>query len=363
MRKLLAVLTVGMVALVGCSPSVPESTAATAAPTTASPSPTPPPTTEPPPPPPVWPLTGVLMEDPTLEGKNPVVGIKVENSGAARPWVGLAAADIVFVEMVEAGMTRFHAVYNSYFPEVVGPVRSVRPMDAAILGQWEGTLLASGGQPQFLNRVESVVGLMTQDRGNAGFYRDRSRRAPHNVFVEMATVLPKLSAPSAIPPIAEYGPAHSTIGGDPGTLLKVNYPAVTSSWEYDAASKTYLRNDNQRASVEADGTRVAATNVLVLKVTTKTTGALDPVGNPVPETVLSGTGTMYVFIGGNMITGTWSKGADNDPFVLTDADGAPLVLAPGITWIELLPERGVVSWDPPPASPSPSAPAGGTTNP
>ena len=33
-----------------------------------------------------------------------------------------------------------------------------------------------------------------------------------------------------------------------------------------------------------------------------------------------------------------------EPFVLLDDAGAPLVLAPGTTWVELLPERGEATW-------------------
>lgn len=346
MKKSLAVLVGAALALAACSPSTPAGTTSAEEP--------PAPTTTTPPPPPIWPLTGEEMSDPSLEGVNPVVGIKVENTSAARPWTGLSSADLVFVEEVEAGITRFHAVYNSEFPEVVGPVRSVRPMDAAILGMWDGTLLASGGQPQFLDRVASVVGLMTQDRGDAGFYRDRSRKAPHNVYVDLTQVTPQLTAPDEIAPIAVYGEPTSTANGNPGTALQVNYPAARTTWAFDAASGLYFRADNGTSSVQADGSQLNARNVLVLRVTTKMTGALDPVGNPVPETILSGSGVLYLFQGGKVVEGKWSKGGDKDPFVLTDLAGAPLVLTPGNTWLELLPERGVASWDPVP-EPSPSA--------
>ena len=42
--------------------------------------------------------------------------------------------------------------------------------------------------------------------------------------------------------------------------------------------------------------------------------------------------------------GTWTKGGDEEPFVLLDDAGAPLVLAPETTWVELLPERGEATW-------------------
>ncbi|MFC7571481.1 DUF3048 C-terminal domain-containing protein [Klenkia terrae] len=37
---------------------------------------------------------------------------------------------------------------------------------------------------------------------------------------------------------------------------------------------------------------------------------------------------------------TWTKGADGDPVVLTAPDGTPVLLAPGTTWVELVPTGG-----------------------
>jgi hypothetical protein len=68
-----------------------------------------------------------------------------------------------------------------------------------------------------------------------------------------------------------------------------------------------------------------------------TTRAVDPAGNHVPETVLSGTGQALVASGGRTVTATWSKGAVAEPLALTGADGQPVRLAPGGTWVELVP--------------------------
>lgn len=346
MSRMLALTAAVLWALVGCSSPEPAPAPTTTTPATVTTtSPSPDPTTElPPPPPPLWPLSGVPMEDPSRADVSPVIGVKVENSGPARPWVGLSSADVVFVEMVEAGLTRFHAVFHSRVPEVVEPVRSLRPMDAAILGQWDGTLLASGGQPAFISRVESVVGLRTNDRGDAGFHRDSTRRAPHNVYVRMSEIVPSLPVSGEVKPLAAYGETPSTAAGAPGAVLRVDYPSARSRWEF-SPDGVYLRSDGGTPSVEADGTRISARNVLVLDVTTRNTGLFDSVGNPVPETVLTGSGTLHLFSGGRVVQGSWSKGADDEPFVLVDGAGSLLVLAPGTTWVELLPERGVAAWE------------------
>ena len=40
---------------------------------------------------------------------------------------------------------------------------------------------------------------------------------------------------------------------------------------------------------------------------------------------------------GVAITGTWSRSSLTQPATLTAADGAPITLQPGNTWVELVP--------------------------
>jgi hypothetical protein len=67
------------------------------------------------------------------------------------------------------------------------------------------------------------------------------------------------------------------------------------------------------------------------------TAAVDPAGTRVPETILNGQGQALVATGGRTLAGAWTKNGINDPVHLTGPDGAPVTLAPGNTWIELVP--------------------------
>jgi hypothetical protein len=64
---------------------------------------------------------------------------------------------------------------------------------------------------------------------------------------------------------------------------------------------------------------------------------VDSAGNPVPETVLVGGGEALVATGGRTVPATWRKGSVGDPVALTGADGQPVRLAAGTTWVELVP--------------------------
>ncbi|MFQ6847416.1 MAG: DUF3048 domain-containing protein, partial [Clostridium perfringens] len=71
------------------------------------------------------PYTGKILESDSIDNI-PFMCI-IENSRAARPQSGLSEADIVYETMAEAGIPRFLAVFYENSPEVIGPVRSVRP--------------------------------------------------------------------------------------------------------------------------------------------------------------------------------------------------------------------------------------------
>lgn len=296
--------------------------------------------------PPTWPLTGI-------EGQpeaRPAVAVKIENSAQARPQTGLEQADVVWEEMVEGGITRFNAVYHSQLPETVGPIRSLRPMDAGITAPLQGLIVASGGQPQFVQAIRDVgLQVLTQDEGAAGIYRSRDRRAPHNVYGTMSEFVAAADGSRAAPPPAQFAfaPAaeqsSAALAGTPSSRIVAQFPSAQASWDWDAGSGRWLRNEGSQAAVSTAGERLSTTTVVTMRVEVRDSGARDPAGNPVPETVMVGSGEVFVSSGGQTVTGTWSKGSDGEPVALTAGDGSPILLAPGNVWVELVPTSGSVT--------------------
>jgi hypothetical protein len=110
----------------------------------------------------------------------------------------------------------------------------------------------------------------------------------------------------------------------------------TTRWQL--VDGAWLRLDD----LATEGDQFRAVNLLVLRVTTRDAGYRDPAGNPVPETVLEGSGQALLLTGGQVVRGSWSKASAAAPFRLADASGADLGVPPGTTWIELVPEAGSV---------------------
>ena len=314
------------------------------------------------------PLTGVKYEDTTPEAlqlNKPSVACKIDNgSEAPRPQSGLNSTDIVFDEMVEGGLTRLVAIWHSTQPDGIGPVRSIRPMDPDITSPFGGIVCFSGGQAVFVNMIKQApvfVASETTEQGKGTFSRSSDRIAPHNVIVNVQ----KLAAdhPELTPPAQqfEYGKdvqnSSAAAAGVAVTKFEVKFPSASALWEPSTDGAKWLRTqDGKPLTDKLDGAQVAATNIVVLSVKIDRS-YLDRKYGHIPKTLMIDTGKAWVFTGGKYVEATWSKASATSPIVLTDSAGAPVLLAPGNTWVELMPvaPEGKLSITAAPvASPSPS---------
>ena len=301
-------------------------------------------TPPPPPPPPRWPLTGVIGEP----VERPALVIKVENSVDARPQAGLEVADLVFEEMVEGGISRYAAIFHSTLPEVIVPIRSIRPMDGPMTA-WTGGLIAfSGGQYQFIERARSNgLQIISMDDGDDGFYRVRGFYAPHNVggdplvFLSLADDNHQASPPEFCTFDTEGTGSTATLLGVPTSQVAVTISSTARpNWNWDPASGRWLRFERSDPALVASGEQLSAVNVLALSVEVVTLAGTDAAGTHIPETITVGGGAGLVATNGMTAPITWQKDSETDTWHFFDANGAPVVLAPGNTWIELVPTSG-----------------------
>ncbi|WP_062131268.1 DUF3048 domain-containing protein [Demequina aestuarii] len=294
----------------------------------------------------VWPLTGVDATDADAALLDrPALSIKIENSSDARPQSNLDAADIVFEEQVEYGISRLVAVYHSDTPETVGPIRSMRPMDKNIMGSFEGPLVFSGAQRRFINdAAASGTTLIAQDVGAYGFFRTSDKPAPHNLHGTLEDFFAQASELPAPPEQFEYAypDEQSTIVADGTAVSSIDInasPRMQPSWDWEADEESWMRSEGGSPHVTSDGTQISATNVIVLWVDLRNTSRSG--GSSVPETiVVTDAGTGYAASGDSYVPITWSKASQTDPYVLETEAGEPVTFMPGKTWVELIPQSG-----------------------
>jgi len=289
------------------------------------------------------PLRGTPVE--AGAATNPSIAAKIDNHIAARPQVGLDTTDIVFEELVEGGLTRYVAIWQSSIPKELGPVRSIRPMDPDILSPFKGIVAYSGGQPRFVALMQQS-GVYNAIHGQSStattFYRTPKKIAPHNVLVKAREVVAqhkKLKAPKQ-----QFGYsldlASSTAakeGKDATKIALVFGPPSKPSWGWDEGTSTWLRSQAGKKDKAASGARLSATTVVVLRV--RVTSGLG-----VPKTELIGAGEAWVASGGKYVHARWSKGSRTARIRLHDDNGVAIRLAPGNTWVEMVPTSGSVKF-------------------
>lgn len=301
---------------------------------------------------PVAPLTGLRVADPALVNR-PALAAKIDNLDTAResalPQAGLNRADVVFEEIVEGNITRLVGVFHSEAPGRIGPIRSARTTDVFLLPQLGPVLFAwSGGNDGVVAEVRRSPFLLDvgHDAASSSFSREPGRRAPHNLFVEADELWGR--RPDAVaPPRAIFNfradgqPASPEANPAAGVGISWGGGTATSpvSWRWDPDTELYLRSQNDRPHLDADGTQVTATNVVVM-VTEYGRSAADTRS---PEARTVGEGELFVYTDGGVVWGRWSRPAEDQPASLTDVAGNAILLTPGTTWVELPRSGGVTT--------------------
>jgi hypothetical protein len=290
-----------------------------------------------------WPLTGEQAPNGDAT-RTRVVSVKVENSSAARPQVGLADADVVYESLAEGGIPRFNALFHSSLPGRIGPVRSARLSDTYLVPQYSA-LFAFSGANQTVRDAISTAGIddLGMESYPALYERDSSRSAPHNVFASVA----ELQAAAAdagyetvvAPRSLVFGEVPEEFAEAPvAGRLEIPFAGGNdAAWVWNETADIWAR-DVAGQPHHDEGTVVPyqAANVVVLFAETVETGMRDSAGSVVLDIRLEGSGDAIVLRGGRRYDVRWTSAPDSPPRFAT-AEGTGLPLAVGKTWIEVLP--------------------------
>ena len=323
----------------------------TAAPESQSPLPTPTPS------PYTHPLTGEPCGE-DLSGRRPAA-IMLNNLMAALPQQGNSQADIIYECLAEGGITRMLALYQQ--PEkvgLIGSVRSARQYYWEIAKSHDAVFIHAGGSPEFYS-TKASLNLFTVDGVNgyysgadAGmFWRDRDRISGHHYALEHSLLTSGEAVSNML--AAQNLTAHSAgyayemsftdngtpAGGSSASVVTVPFSNYkTGVFRYDPASGLYKVEEYGQPYIDGnDETQVAVTNLLVLQTSY---AVLDDAGR-VRMGLQSGTG--WFACGGRMIPITWQKGGPSDQFRYLTADGSPLSLGRGKSYVCLIPNTRSVA--------------------
>ena len=278
----------------------------------------------------------VLTGRPNPHGNNrAALVVKIDNVPRARPQAGINDADVVYVELVEGGATRYAAVFHSEEVGTVGPVRSMRTTDINLLRALNRPLFAnSGGNPRTTNAINAspLVNIGHATGAGGAYYRNNSRSAPHNLFSSTGALRRAGGTAGGAPPelftIRRPGTPNPNKAFD-ASGVRVNYRSTSVTYDWNGSG--WARSQDGRATVDTAGVRTAPETVIVQF----TPYGVSPADARSPEANTIGRGRAWIFTEGNLIRGSWSKPTANAVTLYRDSDGNTIELLPGRVWVEL----------------------------
>jgi hypothetical protein len=287
----------------------------------------------------------------------PIVVVKIDNVNPARPQWGLSAADMVFVEEVEAGLTRIAAVYNSSMPNKVGPVRSARISDLEIMEQFGTPAFAySGAQQKFLPLIDQA-NLINASHGLNGklYTRQTDKNAPHNLTVDLGALVSSLTGMSGAKDMGWTFSDVPATGGTTTNSFSAKWPASRVGAQWDGTNNAWvIALDNEPASDAVTNQPMFAKNIIVQYVEQLAdSGFQDKSGNKTPLIQSVGSGEAILMRDGQRFEANWSRPMATSPTTYT-VGATNYVFAPGQTWVLYVPKTYPVTFDPE-TSPTPGS--------
>ncbi|MFC0080631.1 DUF3048 domain-containing protein [Aciditerrimonas ferrireducens] len=289
-----------------------------------------------------------LSDEPAPGGvvpARPALAIKVGNNPSARPQSGLSEADIVYEEPIEGAITRLLAVFQCHGAPQVGPVRSTRWIDVQLLEQFGHPVFgfAGGIDPDEALVRDSPVVDANFLRDYDLYYRTDTRLAPNNLYVATASLWGLDDARTPPAPVFSFSTSlPKGLGATTTASATLTWSSIYDvTWTWDPPAESWLRAVNGTADLETSGRQLQAANVVILRVkTVPGPYSEDAEGDVGVHSITVGEGPLTVLRNGVAIHGIWQRGSIQEPIRLLSAAGTTIPLAPGPTWVELLPTTG-----------------------
>ncbi len=293
------------------------------------------------------PLTGLLVDDPSLLERRPLM-IKVSNwPREGRPHAGLASADIVFEYYIGAYMNRFLALYYGQNAEKIGPVRSGRLVDRSLTNLYQGLLVYGDADPAIDEVLIDVLGeralafhvipcpaMCGQATHSAtGVFANAVELTRYVVDQGIDNIRPELGGMvfSDVTPV----------GDELGTVVSFVYADFSlTEWRYDPTEGVYhLWQDSEMADGKITkaptfdrntGEPLSYENIIIVYSNYIT---FTPSIHDIEISNVSSFQPALYFRDGVMQYGTWQSADPFQPMQFYATDGRAIQLKPGQTWI------------------------------
>lgn len=299
------------------------------------------------------PLTHEERED-QEQAKKKIFAVMLDNHDDARPQAQISKADIIYEYRVEGEFTRYMALFQSNFPEGVGPVRSARPYFVQTAKEYNAIYAHWGGSEAGLAEVRSrnVVDLDGIALEGVVFHRNKDvgKRAPHNGYISLPELENYLvdkgvDVNDNTVSLNFYDKDEEIEGTDVGEItLNFNKNYKTNFTYDDASGKYKYIRQGEAVLDEATGEEFTTDNLVVLFQKGVVAG---PKGTLKLANI--GTGTGLLLQKGKLAPITWEKENEDARTILKDANGNEIKFYPGKTFFSIVDQESDAVYEVPQA--------------
>ncbi|GFZ34136.1 putative lipoprotein YerB [Clostridium zeae] len=256
----------------------------------------------------------------------------IENSKDARPQSGLSEADIIFETMAEGGIPRFIALFHKNTPKQIGPIRSARPYFLSIAEEYNLPFAHCGGSDEALSTIktDSSIKSINEIVNGSYFYRDTSRKAPHNLYTSADKIRKYITSKNIKADIASNLSFDNSfwknkdLSNATVVNLKLNNFYVTNYKFVNGKYEKYM--DGVKSIDKNNNLPLTFSNIVVQQTPIKIQS-----DNLHLDIAMIGKGSGYLFSNGKVEKILWSRSTSNTQTELTTEDGNKVYLSKGNT--------------------------------
>ena len=286
-----------------------------------------------------------------LAGENKqILVVKIDDTNAAHPQIGVEDADLVYVEQVEGGLTRLAAIYTSKLPPLIGPIRSARISDIELLAQFGRVGFAYSGAQSKMRPVIAEANLenLSAERNPPSIYgKDPNRVGPvdmilkPDLLLERANANPKIRIETATASVFAFGDAPK---GETNTAIaKIKWPSAKYELRWDSANEKWLIYFNEKPNMAANGEHLYADTAIIQIVSITPSIYGDKFGEITPFSKTTGSGKAVMLRDGFSYQLSWQRNLETDVTTWKSEDGGVANFKPGRTWIFLTDKAPVLT--------------------
>lgn len=273
---------------------------------------------------------------PAGEGFMRPLSIMIENHNKSRPQSALDQADMVYEMPVEGGITRFMAIFNK-LPQFLGPVRSCREyfIDRAL--EIDALYVHCGASPSgYAYLSKSGINSVDEIKNSPPFYRDNTRKAPHNLYAKGSGIYDYMAA--RVPMRLKQKPVlfkkigETIYGPEVGQAIKIRYHG-NYNLEIKFENGAYQRYMNDVLHVDRITEKPLQIPTVVIQIASMKT--VDKEGRQ--EISFIGSGTAWIMENGRMTKVTWSKATPRTITSYKDQTGAEYAFSGKLpVWVQVV---------------------------